>query len=65
VKFKDLAIGDTFRFMSEFTMPHSGMKTGLCQKIGRRKYIYTEDGNKPEYEVGTVTVEVVSKPDQD
>lgn len=57
MKFKDLAIGETFRFQSEFSMPFSGMKTGLCEKISKRKYKYVADGM--ECEVGTITVEVV------
>lgn len=64
--FHDLAIGDTFRFTSEFDFPFSGMKKGLAKKISRRKYIYPDDIGIYEglkYQVGTVKTTVI-KTDQ-
>lgn len=57
MKFKDLSVGETFRFGSEFSMPHSGMKTGLARKTSARGYEYIGDGMKCQ--VGSVSVEVV------
>lgn len=56
-KFKDLAIGETFRFDSEYTMPYSGMKKGLARKVSKRKYVYVDDGM--ECEVGSINTGVL------
>jgi len=54
--FKELAVGDTFRFESENTMPHSGMKTGPWVKLSEQRYVHAEDGMKCR--VGTIKVAV-------
>lgn len=51
-----LAAGERFRFASERTMPHSGMKTGECVKVSARRYLYVDDGMLCA--VGSVRVEV-------
>jgi hypothetical protein len=60
--FHDLAIGDTFRFTSEFEFPFFGMKKGLAKKISRGKYVYLEDTGIWEglkIQVGTVKTTVI------
>ena len=41
--FKDLPIGEFFRFESERSMPYSGMARGPWEKISARKYRHLED----------------------
>ncbi len=44
MEFRLLKIGDKFRFASEFTMPHAGLKRGPWVKISLRMYKHCEDG---------------------
>lgn len=56
MRFRDLAIGDQFRFSSERTMPASGLATGPWRKISSRRYVHCESGMTCT--VGTINVEV-------
>jgi hypothetical protein len=59
--FKDLKIGNTFRFKSESAWWSPGMARGPWIKISARRYRHTT--NKPEiiHTVGTIKVEVTQK----
>jgi hypothetical protein len=54
--FKQVNVGEEFTFLSEVTMPYSGMKKGPWRKISARKYVHVEDGM--ECRVGSVNVQV-------
>lgn len=43
LKFRNLAIGDTFCFDSERTLPYSGMARGPWVKTGARFYKHQDD----------------------
>jgi len=62
MKFRDLKVGDVFRFSSEFKWPYSGMKKGPWKKLSARKYVHMEDklpdGGDFECRVGSINVEV-------
>lgn len=55
--FKDLKIGERFRFESEVSMPGSGMKTGVAVKMTSRFYEY-EDGAM-RCQVGSINALVI------
>jgi hypothetical protein len=55
-RFKDVKVGETFRFLSEVTMRFSGMKTGPWTKISKGKYKHCDDGMVCT--VGTINVAV-------
>lgn len=55
--FRDLKIGERFRFESEFSMHGSGMKTGIAVKTAPRTYRY-EDGHMT-CQVGSINAEVI------
>jgi len=57
MKFKDLTIGQPFRFEWELSRSLVGMKTGEAVKSGRKKYHYVQDNL--ERRVSAVTVEVI------
>ncbi len=57
MQFKDLTIGQPFRFERELSRSLVGMKTGEAVKSGRKKYHYVKDN--VECRVRFVTVEVV------
>jgi hypothetical protein len=61
--FKSLAVGESFRFESDFSMHHSGMKTGVCRKLSARRYMYVEDGM--QCKVGSISVEVIRVNERD
>lgn len=44
VPFCKLAIGQAFRFTTEWDFPHSGMKTGVAVKTSGGGYRYLADG---------------------
>jgi len=56
--FKEISVGETFRFASETAFPYSGMKTGPWVKTSARGYKHLDDGMSCK--VGTVNVEVIS-----
>lgn len=59
--FSQLAVGETFRFSSDFE-GYLNIKRGLCKKVARSKYIYPDDEGIYKdlvYTVGTGRVEVV------
>lgn len=60
--FRDLRIGQRFRFASERTMPYSGMAHGPWIKISPRRYCHVETPHLT-YNVGTTHVEVDLEPE--
>jgi len=60
MKFKDLSIGDKFRFDSEIHFPFSGMKRGVCRKLSPRKYEYVDEPDFPTCKVGSIHVGVLT-----
>jgi hypothetical protein len=63
MKFKELAIGQEFRFSSERDFPYSGMATGPWVKISARGYRHVPD-NGYSYKVGSVNTEVIPPVDR-
>jgi hypothetical protein len=57
MQFKDLSIGQFFRFEREVTGSVVGMKTGEVVKCGRKKYRFVKDGMVCR--VGSVRAEVL------
>jgi hypothetical protein len=57
MQFKDLTVGQHFRFERELSGSLVGIRFGESVKTGRMKYRYVMDGQ--EHRVGSVTVEVV------
>ena len=58
MKFSELAIGDRFRFLSETTMPGSGMARGPWKKTSARMYDHESDRHLTRVKVGSINVDV-------
>ncbi len=56
--FKLLAIGQIFRFESEFSMPFSGMKSGPWRKISTRRYVHVDADVGIVCTIGTISCKV-------
>jgi hypothetical protein len=57
MEFKDLTIGQLYRFERELSGSLMGIKTGEAVKSGRKRYRYVKDST--EWRVNSVRVEVV------
>jgi hypothetical protein len=57
MQFKDLTVGQSFRFEWELSRSLVGIKSGEAVKTGRRKYRYMKEGQ--DHRIGSVHVEVL------
>jgi hypothetical protein len=57
MQFRDLSIGQPFRFERELSGSLVGIKTGEAVKSGRKKYRFVKDGM--ECRVGSIRADVV------
>lgn len=55
MKFKHLYLNESFKFLSEYEYPHSGMARGPWIKISSRKYKHIETG--ATHSVGSIHAE--------
>ena len=62
MRFKDLKIGQKFRFESEWEFPYSGIKTGPWEKTSTRTYVHLDDGMKCQ--IGSINCEVRGENDE-